>query len=37
MKVLVVEDDPVPRRLLQGYLDAWGYEVVRDAWRDLHD
>ncbi len=38
MKVLIVDDDPVSRRLLQSYLQKWGYEVVvaldgADAWR----
>lgn len=28
MKVLIAEDDPVSRRLLQSYLKKWGYEVV---------
>src|SRR5437773_2205743 len=28
MKVLVADDDPVSRRLLQSYLQKWGYEVV---------
>jgi DNA-binding response OmpR family regulator len=27
MKVLVADDDPVSRRLLQNYLQKWGYEV----------
>jgi DNA-binding response OmpR family regulator len=38
MKVLVADDDPVSRRLLQNYLQKWGYEVTvavngADAWR----
>ncbi|MDZ4686011.1 MAG: response regulator [Planctomycetaceae bacterium] len=38
MKVLVADDDLVSRRLLQGYLQKWGYEVVTaadgaEAWR----
>ncbi len=38
MKVLIADDDPVSRRLLQSYLQKWGYEVVvavngADAWR----
>lgn len=38
MKVLIVDDDPVSRRLLQSYLQKWGYDVVvavdgADAWR----
>ena len=28
MKVLIAEDDRVSRRLLQGLLEKWGYEVV---------
>ncbi len=28
MKILVADDDPVSRRLLQNYLQKWGYEVV---------
>ena len=38
MKVLIADDDPVSRRLLQSYLQKWGYEVAvavngADAWR----
>ena len=38
MKVLVADDDPVSRRLLQNYLQKWGYEVSvttngAEAWR----
>ncbi|WP_406698509.1 response regulator [Singulisphaera sp. Ch08] len=38
MKILIADDDSVSRRLLQSYLEKWGYEVaaVRDgaeAWR----
>lgn len=38
MKVLIAEDDPVSRRLLQSYLVKWGYEVSAgadgaEAWR----
>src|SRR5258707_8474114 len=38
MKVLVADDDPVSRRLLQSYLQKWGYEVAvsvngMEAWR----
>ncbi len=28
MKVLIAEDEPVPRRLLEVSLERWGYEVV---------
>jgi signal transduction histidine kinase len=38
MKVLIAEDDPVSRRLLQSYLERWGHEVTLatgggEAWR----
>jgi signal transduction histidine kinase len=38
MKVLIAEDDRVSRRLLQGLLEKWGYQVVAtsngaEAWR----
>jgi signal transduction histidine kinase len=38
MKCLIAEDDAVSRRLLQTYLERWGYEVVTagngaEAWR----
>jgi DNA-binding response OmpR family regulator len=38
MNVLIADDDPVSRRLLQGYLQRWGHEVVaaadgEEAWR----
>ena len=38
MKILVAEDEPVSRRLLQSYLQKWGHEVVlandgAEAWR----
>lgn len=40
MKVLVADDDPVSRRLLQNYLQKWGYEVVvtlngAEAWKQF--
>lgn len=31
MKVLIAEDDPVSRRLLESFLHEWGYEVVITA------
>ncbi|HEY5865504.1 MAG TPA: response regulator, partial [Candidatus Tectomicrobia bacterium] len=31
MKILVAEDDPVSRRLLEVTLSKWGYEVVACA------
>ncbi len=38
MKILIADDDPVSRRLLQSYLQKWGYEVAvavngTEAWR----
>src|SRR5262245_56182277 len=38
MQVLIADDDPVTRRLLQSYLQKWGYEVTpaqngAEAWR----
>lgn len=38
MRVLVADDDPVSRRLLQNYLQKWGYGVAvttngAEAWR----
>lgn len=40
MKVLIAEDDPVSRRLLEATLTRWGYQVVvtvdgREAWEEL--
>lgn len=40
MKILIAEDDPVSRRLLQAALEKWGYEVLvttngTDAWNSL--
>jgi two-component system, NtrC family, sensor kinase len=38
MKVLIAEDDPISRRLLQGHLEKWGHAVTAaadgdEAWR----
>jgi two-component system, NtrC family, sensor kinase len=38
MKILIADDDSVSRRLLQNYLQKWGYEVTAaqdgaEAWR----
>jgi signal transduction histidine kinase len=38
VKILIADDDPVSRRLLQSYLQKWGYEVTSagdggEAWR----
>lgn len=40
MKILIAEDDPVSRRLLEARLAKWGYEVIStengdDAWTAL--
>jgi CheY-like chemotaxis protein len=40
MKVLIADDDPLSRRLLQATLESWGYDVVvavdgLDAWEAL--
>ena len=42
MKDLIVDDDPVTRRLLKAYLHKWGYEVViarggTEAWEILQE
>jgi|SRR6516165_3330286 sigma-B regulation protein RsbU (phosphoserine phosphatase) len=46
MKVLIAEDDPISRQVLQNYLEKWGHEVIAaengaEAWRlfqstDIH-
>ena len=41
MKILIAEDDPVSRRLLEAFLSKWGYDVVvtcdgREAWEVLN-
>lgn len=41
MRILIAEDDPVSRRLLERKLSSWGYEVVSctngaEAWQELH-
>ena len=40
MKILIAEDDPVSRRLLEAFLSKWGYDVAvtrdgREAWAVL--
>ncbi|MBZ5562315.1 MAG: diguanylate cyclase [Acidobacteriia bacterium] len=40
MKILIAEDDPVLRRILEGFLMKWGYDLVvtkdgAEAWRAL--
>jgi two-component system cell cycle response regulator len=42
VKVLIAEDDPVSRRLLEASLSKWGYDVVvtcdgREAWEVLNE
>ena len=42
MKVLIAEDDRVSRRLLQGLLEKWGYQVIAtsdgtDAWQRFQE
>ena len=42
MKILIADDDSVSRRLLQSYLQKWGYEVIAaqdgaEAWRLFED
>ncbi len=40
MRILIAEDDPVSRRLLEHHLEKWGYEVTsacdgEEAWRSF--
>ena len=40
MKILIADDDAVPRRMLQATLERWDYEVVEardgeEAWQVL--
>ncbi len=42
MKVLLVDDSPLYRHMIKGYLDQWGFEVVTlndgaEAWRLLQE
>lgn len=42
MRILIAEDDPVSRRLLQAMLSKWGHEVVvtcdgKEAWEELQN
>ena len=42
MKILIAEDDPVSRHLLETFLRKWGYDVVatcdgEEAWNALHE
>ena len=42
MKVLIAEDDPVSRRLLQSYLQKWGHDVIAtvngaEAWKTFQE
>ena len=42
MKILIAEDDPVSRRLLEAFLNKWGYDVVvtcdgNEAWDVLNE
>jgi two-component system, NtrC family, sensor kinase len=42
MRVLIAEDDPVSRRLLESYLQKWGYSVTAatngaEAWRHFQE
>ena len=42
MKIMIADDDPVSRRLLEAFLSKWGYDVVvtcdgREAWEVLNE
>jgi len=42
VKILIAEDDPVSRRLLEAFLSKWGYDVVitcdgKEAWEVLNE
>ena len=42
MKILIAEDDPVSRRLLEAFLGKWGYDVVvacdgKEAWDAINE
>jgi len=42
VKILIAEDDPVSRRLLEAFLSKWGYDVVvtcdgEEAWEVLNE
>lgn len=42
MKILIAEDDPVSRRLLEAFLSKWGYDIVvtsdgSEAWEILNE
>ena len=42
MKILIAEDDPIPRRVLEANLLEWGYEVMvasdgGEAWRSFNN
>ena len=42
MKVLIAEDEPVSRRLLESFLRKWGYDVLvtcdgSEAWEALNE
>lgn len=42
MRILIADDDPVSRRLLEAFLKKWGYDVVvscdgKEAWEALNE